>query len=147
METQLTDYVFDYLTKRFDSRELAMEIGYNFQDACHRYRNNYQINLFWQILTGQMEENVYHDEMKEFARILQYFIKLSSHSAAQSVGNSLLKLLWTIQWSELIQALHELYPNWTNERISHVMMSAERELQQSSTEKKRIRISVIIYGR
>ena len=64
-----------------------MEIGYNIKDACNRYRNNYEINLFWQILTGQVEENVYHYEMKEFARILQYLIKLSSNSSSQSVCN------------------------------------------------------------
>jgi hypothetical protein len=33
---------------------------------------------------------------------------------------------------KLIQALHELYPNWTEERISRVMKSAERELQQEN---------------
>jgi len=127
-EIKLADYVFDYLTKRFDSKELAIEIDYNMKDACQRYRNNYEINLFWQILTGQIEENVYHYEMKEFARILQYLIKLCSNSSSES-------LLWTIQWSDFIQALHELYPNWTNERILRLITSAERELQQTSIEK------------
>ncbi len=87
LEVQLTDYVFDYLTKRFDSRNIAVEMSYNIRDACHRYRNHYEINLFWQILTGQMEENVYHYEMKEFARILQYLIKLCSNSSAEFVGD------------------------------------------------------------
>jgi hypothetical protein len=110
---QLTDYVFDYLIKRFDSRDTAIEMSYNIRDACHRYRNHYEINLFWQILTGQIEENVYHYEMKEFARILQCLIKLGD-----------LKLV-----------LHELYPHWNRERITRVVMSAERELQRSSIEK------------
>jgi hypothetical protein len=64
-----------------------MEIGYNIKDACQRYRNNYEINLFWQILTGQVEENVYHYQMKEFARILQYLIKLASNPSKQPVCN------------------------------------------------------------
>jgi hypothetical protein len=42
-----------------------------------------------------------------------------------------LKLLWTIQWSELIEGLRELYPMWANERILRLIKSAERELQQS----------------
>ena len=49
-----------------------------------------------------------------------------------------MKLLWTIQWSELIDALHELYPNWTDERISRVMIAAEKELRQSSIEKNEL---------
>jgi len=56
------------------------------QDACNRYRTSYEINLFWQILTGQVEEHVYHYEMKQFARILQYFIKLFSNSSSKSVS-------------------------------------------------------------
>jgi hypothetical protein len=44
-----------------------------------------------------------------------------------------LKLLW----SDFINALHQLYPNWTNERISQLIISAEKELQQSSIEKNK----------
>ncbi|CAF1087038.1 unnamed protein product [Adineta steineri] len=133
---KLTDYVFDYLTKRFNNKEIAIEISYNMQDACNRYRNNYEINLFWQILIGQVEENVYHDEMKEFACILQYFIKLSSNYSSQS-------LLWTIPWSHFINALHQLYSNWTNERISLLIRSAERDTQQSSIEKNDLRVFLL----
>ena len=72
------DYVSTYLNKRFDNQDRAMEISTNLSDSCSRYRNNYEINLFWKILTGQMEENIYHHEMKEFARIFQSFVKMSS---------------------------------------------------------------------
>ncbi|CAF1462249.1 unnamed protein product [Adineta steineri] len=126
---KLTDYVFDYLTKRFNNKEIAIEISYNMQDACNRYQNNYEINLFWQILIGQVEENVYHDEMKEFARILQYFIKLSSNYSSQSVY--------------FINALHELYSHWTNERVSLLIRSAERDTQQSSIEKNDLRVFLL----
>jgi hypothetical protein len=44
-----------------------------------------------------------------------------------------LKLLW----SDFINALHQLYPNWTNERISQLIITAEKELQQSSIEKNK----------
>ena len=114
-KTNLTDYVFDYLTKRFDSREMAREMSDTILDACQRYQHHYEINLFWQILTGQLEDRVYHDQMKEFARILQYVL--------QSTARSL---------SELSDALHELYPHWTDERMARVMVAAERELQQSA---------------
>ena len=62
-------------------------MSYNIKDACYRYRNSYEINLFWQILTGQIEENVYHNQMKEFARILQYLMKLCKNLSSQSVSN------------------------------------------------------------
>lgn len=112
---QLNDYVFDYLTKRFDSQEIAVEISSNIQRACRRYQHHYEINLFWQIVTGQVEERVYHDEMKEFARIVQYFIRSSTQSSIQ-----------------LSDGLRALYPHWTDERIARVITVAGRELQQSS---------------
>jgi hypothetical protein len=38
----------------------------------------------------------------------------------------------------LVAALHELYPNWTKERISRLIIAAERELQQSSIDKNEL---------
>lgn len=37
-------------------------------------------------------------------------------------------------WSEFTNAIHELHPNWTNECISQLIISAEKQLQQSSKE-------------
>ena len=35
-------------------------------------------------------------------------------------------------------ALHELYPHWTNERIALLIISAERQLEQTSTQKNEL---------
>ncbi|CAF0773440.1 unnamed protein product [Adineta ricciae] len=117
---KFTDYVTTYLSKRFDNQDRAMEISTNLPDTCSRYRNNYEINLFWKILTGQMEENIYHHEMKEFARIFQSFVKMSS------------KPLWTILWSSLSNVLRELYPEWSTERISSLIQAAQLDTHQAS---------------
>jgi len=77
------------------------------ESACSNYRNTYEINLFWKILIGQVEEHVYHYQMKEYARILQAFIRF----AKQSKMNSF----------DLRRILHELYPKWSNERIDRLM--------------------------
>ncbi|CAF3338072.1 unnamed protein product [Rotaria socialis] len=165
---KLTDYVFDYLTKKFCSKEIAIEIGYNIKDACNRYRNSYEINLFWQILTGQIEENVYHYEMKEFARILQHLIKLSPNFSSQSVFKALkynfkslhvtfsferlflffelfdrFQLISTIRWLDLASALRELYPHWTNERISLLITSAERDLKKSTIDNNELQFLLL----
>lgn len=90
------------MTERFNSKEIAIEMSYNIKDACTRYRNNYEINLFWQILTGQIEENVYHYEMKEYARILQYLIKLLPNLASLSVCNFNKRIYIILQTLEII---------------------------------------------
>ncbi|CAF1228433.1 unnamed protein product [Didymodactylos carnosus] len=74
--TDLANVVFDYLKKRFDSKDMAIEIGYNLRDACLRYRNSERINLFWGILTGQIEEQVFHYQMKTIAQLLQHLCRM-----------------------------------------------------------------------
>jgi hypothetical protein len=76
--------------------------------------------------------------MKEFARILQYLIKLHSNSSSQSD-----KLLSTIQWEDFINALRQLYPNWTDERISLLINSVKRDLQQSCIERNEFEFLVL----
>ena len=122
---KLTDYVFDYLKKRFDRTTVAKEIRDNLEDACVRYRHNYEINLFWHILTGQIDENVYHHEMREYARLLQFFLGLSSPSRTQVER-------FHLSWPEFTAGLRQLYPNRTKEQITMLTRSAERELRRSS---------------
>ena len=53
-------------------------MGYNLRDACLRYRHSEQINLFWGIITGQIEELVYHHQMTSIARLLQHLIRMTT---------------------------------------------------------------------
>ncbi|CAF2252205.1 unnamed protein product, partial [Rotaria magnacalcarata] len=74
----LADHVADYFEERFRSHAMAIEMGYNLHDACQRYRNSERINLFWGILTGQIEEMVYHHQMRSISQLLQYLIKMKT---------------------------------------------------------------------
>lgn len=67
-----------YFEQRFDSQAIATEMGYNLRDACLRYRHSEQINLFWGIITGQIEELVYHHQLRCIAQLLQHFIRMST---------------------------------------------------------------------
>ncbi|CAF0922434.1 unnamed protein product [Rotaria sordida] len=72
----LADHIAAYFEKRFNSHTIAIEMGYNLNDACQRYRNSERINLFWGIITGQIEEMVYHHQMKSISQLLQHLIKM-----------------------------------------------------------------------
>lgn len=79
----------DYFEKRFDSHTVAIEMGYNLSDACQRYRNSEQINLFWSIITGQIEEMVYHHQMKSISQLLQHFINMKTLYSHQQPSTAL----------------------------------------------------------
>ncbi len=80
----LADHVAIYFEKRFNSKSIAIEMGYNLGDACQRYRNSEQINLFWGIITGQIEEMVYHHQMKAISQLLQHLIKMKTYFSYQN---------------------------------------------------------------
>ncbi|CAF0887557.1 unnamed protein product [Rotaria sp. Silwood1] len=79
----LADHVAAYFEKRFNSHTIAIEMGYNLSDACQRYRNSERINLFWGIITGQIEEMVYHHQMKSISQLLQHLIKMKKLFSTQ----------------------------------------------------------------
>jgi hypothetical protein len=62
---------------------IAIEMGYNLRDACQRYQNSEQINLFWGILTGQIEELVYHHQMKSISQLLQHLMRMKTYFSYQ----------------------------------------------------------------
>ena len=72
----LADHVTNYFEQRCHSKAIALEMGYNLRDACQRYCHSEQINLFWGILAGQIEEFVYHHQMQSISQLLQYLIRM-----------------------------------------------------------------------
>jgi hypothetical protein len=79
----LADHVAAFFERRFNSKTMATEMGYNLRDACQRYRNSEQINLFWGIITGQIEEMVYHHQMRSISQLLQHLMKMKTYFSYQ----------------------------------------------------------------
>lgn len=78
----LADHVAAYFEKRFDSKDTAIEMGYNLRDACTRYQHSEEINLFWGIITGQIEEMVYHHRMRSVSQLLQHLMRMRKFYAS-----------------------------------------------------------------
>jgi hypothetical protein len=84
----LADHVAAYFEKRFNSKTIAIEMGYNLRDACLRYHNSEEINLFWGIITGQIEEMVYHYRMRSIGQLLQHLIRMKTFFSRQQESSS-----------------------------------------------------------
>jgi len=152
----LAEYVANYMEKRFDSKPIAIEIGYNLRDACQRYRNSRQINLFWGILTGQIEEMVYHHQMKSICQLFQHFIQMKNYfsrknsssenvEARRAIVNSPHSPQSTLSFQfypeistdnnyfltdeQFIQSLKLLYPDKTQLQIDQLFHSAKIDVQ------------------
>ncbi len=147
----LADHVANYFEKRFHSKTIAIEMGYNLRDACQRYRNSEQINLFWGIITGQIEELVYHHQMKSIGQLLQHFIRMKTYFSSQYPLTSLRKAIVSepnsprsslfslvsqnnhvLTNEQFLESLKLFYPSKTSSQIDELYFSAQRDLQYPS---------------
>ena len=59
--TQLDECLYAFLLSHNENNEqLAMEDGYNLEEACSRFAHEPQIALFGKILSGEQDEDVFH---------------------------------------------------------------------------------------
>ncbi|KAJ3195745.1 Translin-associated factor X-interacting protein 1 [Irineochytrium annulatum] len=67
---QLAEFLFMYLKKRFGTQDAVAEWGYNLHEAAkkHGFQSN-QAHMFFEILTGNMEEEVYHHQQAMIERV------------------------------------------------------------------------------
>jgi hypothetical protein len=132
-------------------------MGYNLRDACQRYRNSEQINLFWGIITGQIEELVYHHQMKSISQLLQHLIRMKTYFSSQypltsspkarkaivsepnsprlSLGNQESRLSLDnslLTNDQFLESLKLFYPTKTSSQIDELFFSAQHDLQYSS---------------
>lgn len=121
VQEHLSVRVKNYLEKYCHSTDMAIELGYNLRDACERYHHSEQINLFWGILTGQIEEYVYHYQMQCIAQLLEHFIGIHADTS---------HLIFTM--GQFIQALKNFYPRKTPSQIEQLILAAQHDSSHST---------------
>ncbi|CAF2823016.1 unnamed protein product [Rotaria sp. Silwood2] len=122
----LADHVAAYFNKKFNSPMIAIEMGYNLSDACQRYRNSERINLFWGIITGQIEEMVYHHQMKSISQLLQHLIKMKKLFSTQQ------EPLSTRARRAIVSEPNSPHSVIANRRLSALSLFSVKEHQEST---------------
>ena len=148
----LVDHVTNYFEQRCHSKAIAIEMGYNLRDACERYSHSEQINLFWGILTGQIEEFVYHHQMQSISQLLQHFLRMHheySHRSSvpqarraiidespslligtqSNFAESSNNLVFNID--QFLQSLKTFYPQKSSSQIDELVHAAKDDFHSS----------------
>jgi hypothetical protein len=103
--TKIAAFFYLYLKKRFGNQEIICEWGYNFIDACARYKeSNVDSLYFLNVLNGDLEESVFQDFklcLEEVKNSL--FRKDISLNAGNSKGY--------LQMKEVLDCVAALYPD------------------------------------
>ncbi|ESO91005.1 hypothetical protein LOTGIDRAFT_191501 [Lottia gigantea] len=110
-----------YLESKFPLHQMVIEWAYNLHDACQRFSKDDNISLFYKILSGDVDEEVYH-------RNLQVIHHLLNHLSEQdSQGSGVLTK------EEFKTGLKEFMLGIEEEDISSLLKAAETELENKDS--------------
>lgn len=117
---KLTVFIHGYLQRRFSLSQMVIEWAYNLHDACQRYSHDENIGMFWNIINGDGDEEVYHEQL---LMIHNMFSHLTAVDAEQ--GNVGKLDLATFQHS-----LQNIVTGVDEETLANIIKAAEIELEE-----------------
>jgi len=60
---KMSEFLHEYLQKRFSLGTMVTEWAYNLHDACQRYAQDDSIQLFWKVLNDEADEEIWHTQL------------------------------------------------------------------------------------
>ncbi|CAF3703702.1 unnamed protein product [Adineta steineri] len=73
----LSEFVYEYFRNRYGNHNTAIEMGYSLDYACKRFKHNENCQLFYQILCGEADEDIYHNTKNLIEQLGERVIKES----------------------------------------------------------------------
>lgn len=72
------EFLLEYLQNRFPLQQIVVEWAYNLHDACQRYSHDDVIGLFWRVLDGKADEEIFHSQLYTIHSLLTQMTKLDA---------------------------------------------------------------------
>ncbi|GFN79179.1 translin-associated factor x-interacting protein 1 [Plakobranchus ocellatus] len=72
------EFLLEYLQSRFPLQQIVVEWAYNLHDACQRYSHDDIIGLFWKVLDGKADEEIFHSQLLTIHSLLTQMTKLDA---------------------------------------------------------------------
>ncbi|XP_077993673.1 translin-associated factor X-interacting protein 1-like [Glandiceps talaboti] len=117
--SKMQDFLYDYLLRRFGMEEMVIEWGYNLLDAVQRFESDDRIGLFHGILTGQIDEEIYHSQMQTLAKLIQALTKADAEAGNQG----------TLSKADFEKVLTEFFHLKSEETVAGLVTTATEELK------------------
>ena len=93
---------------------MIAEWGYNMDDALRRYSYDPDCKMLLQILTGELEEDVYYDQMNMLERLQALFYKIDAGDSGAPKGR--------ITKDKIADAMREFFPAKSEENFHKIMV-------------------------
>ncbi len=127
----LSEFVYEFFRNRYGNHNTAVEMGYNLDYACKRFKHNENCQLFYRILSGevlcfvviylrsfyfQADEDIYHHTKNLIEQVAERIIKESETYPNGSVTNE-----------QFVNILKKHLPTKSSSDITELVSAAEKE--------------------
>ncbi|KAK3266137.1 hypothetical protein CYMTET_25217 [Cymbomonas tetramitiformis] len=119
----MDDFLHDFFRKRSSTMTGAYKTAYNFIRGLKVYDYDADVEMFLKVLTGEVSEEVYHDQMKLCDELLQAFEDEDIRSSSSNEPTGELKL------PQITSVLKDFFPHKSPELFTE-MMTALKEDQE-----------------
>ncbi|XP_078526115.1 translin-associated factor X-interacting protein 1 [Lissotriton helveticus] len=115
--SSLPEFFLNYLEKKFDDATTAMEWSYSVHETCRMHRTDEYLYLFYSILMGEVDEDVYHG----LVSIPNMLLKLLTDADPEQLG--------TVTRQQFSDSLRESFPLKSKEQIQELIDTADVQLK------------------
>ncbi|KAK6185214.1 hypothetical protein SNE40_007497 [Patella caerulea] len=119
----MADFLQNYLKRRFSLDQMVTEWAYNLHDACQRYTHDENIGLFFRVLTGEMDEEVYHRQLQVVHQLMTHLLKKDMENGNQG----------TLSKDDFKEGLKEFLVGVEEDALTVLLKAAETELDANDT--------------
>mmetsp|Transcript_3022 Transcript_3022/g.4056 ORF Transcript_3022/g.4056 Transcript_3022/m.4056 type:complete len:336 (+) Transcript_3022:3-1010(+) len=120
-KTTLVDFMFIYLEEVYKSPESITSVAYNLMWGCARYGYDADIDIFLNVLKGEVLEDVFHDQVKLMDDMIFLMRALDERTNGRVLG--------AITCFELEGLLREFFHSKSESQIQEMLRTAEEDLR------------------
>jgi hypothetical protein len=122
--SSLPDFFFLFLQKRYGLQSAIAEWGYNLTDSLDRFKWDGDCKLFLDILTGDLDEDVYADQMAMLKRLEDTFTKVDAAKTAAKGG----KPSGLLKRKKLLSVVAKFFPVKSAENLWHIHRALDEDM-------------------
>ncbi|KAL4234843.1 Translin-associated factor X-interacting protein 1 [Mactra antiquata] len=121
---KMADFLYTYLQRRFGLEQMIIEWGYNLHDACQRYTHDEHVGMFSGVLTGEIEEDIYHNQLQLIQRLMNHLTTIDMDKGNQGKLNK----------ADFRQGLADYLVGVDADTLNSMMRAAESEMDDKEAE-------------
>ena len=128
-QSSLSEYLFIYLQKRFAVQSMIAEWGYNMVAALKEYVWDGDCYLFLAILNGELDEEVYHDQLDMLENLEENFAREDLKRNGKKAPSGVKKPSGKLKRVHFWQVVRRLFPAKSEERLYELSKGLEEDVQ------------------